>query len=149
MTERDMCLRLVLAVVLGAIIGAEREISMKPAGLRTNILICLGAAIFTMVSILIGTDKGADPTRIASQVATGMGFIGAGAIMRGDGAIHGLTTAATLWLVAAIGMCCGAGLYSLGTVATGLAFFVLLGLSPLDRYLTSLRKNDREDTNSQ
>jgi putative Mg2+ transporter-C (MgtC) family protein len=134
-TELSLGLRMVMAVFCGAVIGAEREWHGKPAGLRTNILICLGAAIFTMLSVYIASTYKADPARIAAQVVTGIGFIGAGAIMRGDGGVHGLTTAATIWLVAAIGMACGAGFYVLAGTATGITFLVLLGLVPIDKWL--------------
>jgi putative Mg2+ transporter-C (MgtC) family protein len=133
--EMELGLRMITAVFCGAIIGAEREWHGKPAGLRTNILICLGAAIFTILSVHIASTYKADPARIAAQVVTGIGFIGAGAIMRGDGGVHGLTTAATIWLAAAIGMACGAGFYILAATATGLTFLVLLGLVPIDKWL--------------
>jgi putative Mg2+ transporter-C (MgtC) family protein len=120
----------VLAAVLGAVIGLEREISGKAAGLRTNILICLGAAIFTIISKQMA-ETGGSVTRIAAQVVTGVGFLGAGAIIQDRGGIHGLTTAATIWLVASIGMACGAGFYSLAVISTLIAIVVLIGLARL------------------
>lgn len=97
---------IVLAVVLGAAIGIEREFSGKAAGLRTNVLICLGAAAFTIISKrMAGGDDSL--TRIAAQVVTGVGFLGAGAIIQDRGGVHGLTTAATIWFVASLGMACG------------------------------------------
>jgi len=141
---------MVFAVLCGAVIGAEREWHGKPAGLRTNILICLGAAIFTLISAQIAAQYNSDVTRIAAQVVAGIGFIGAGAIIRAEGGVHGLTTAATIWLVAAIGMCCGAGFYRIAVMATVLAFLVLLGLMPIDSYFAKIhkRKNPhQEDSN--
>jgi putative Mg2+ transporter-C (MgtC) family protein len=140
MTEMELCLRMVVAVICGAVIGAEREWHGKPAGLRTNILISLGAAIFTLISAKMAAQYNGDATRVAAQIVTGIGFIGAGAIIRAEGGVHGLTTAATIWLVAAIGMCCGAGFYFLAGIATAIAFLVLLGLVPIDRYFAKLRK---------
>lgn len=139
MTNAELCLRMVVAVVCGTIIGAEREWRGKPAGLRTNIMICLGAAIFTLISAQIAAAYNGDATRVAAQIVTGIGFIGAGAIIRAEGGVHGLTTAATIWLVAAIGMCCGAGFYFLAGTSTAIAFLILLGLAPLDTYLAKLR----------
>ncbi len=119
-----------LAVVLGAAIGLEREISGKAAGLRTNILICLGAAVFTIISEQMA-ESGGSVTRIAAQVVTGVGFLGAGAIIQDRGGVHGLTTAATIWLVASIGVACGAGFYSLAVMSTLIAVAVLTGLAKL------------------
>ncbi len=119
-----MALRLLLAAALGAIIGFQRERAGKPAGLRTHILICVGAAIFTVVSIY---GFAADTARVAAGIVTGIGFIGAGAIIRGgEGIVVGLTTAATIWAVAGIGLAAGAGLYLASAVATALVLIVLL-----------------------
>ena len=118
-------MRLVLATFLGAVIGFQREMSGKEAGLRTNMLICLGSALFTVLSIY--GFPGSDPSRIAAGVATGIGFIGAGVILhRTGGAVIGLTSAATIWAVAGIGMAAGAGLYIIAAVATVLALVILL-----------------------
>ena len=117
---------LLLAAGLGGLIGLERQLHDKPAGLRTNILICLGAAVFTLVSKLMAAEDGQSTTRIAAQVVTGIGFLGAGAIIREPKGIHGLTTAATIWLVASIGVACGAGLYELAVAATIICGAVLL-----------------------
>jgi putative Mg2+ transporter-C (MgtC) family protein len=128
----------VLAVVLGATIGLEREISGKAAGLRTNILICVGAAVFTIISKQMAAEHSGSVTRIAAQIVTGVGFLGAGAIIQDRGGVHGLTTAATIWLVASIGMACGAGFYRLAAIGTGIAMVVLIGVAklakPLERY---------------
>ena len=118
--------KLLLATLLGGAIGLERELAGKPAGLRTNILICVGAALFTQLSVDIArigfTPDGrpyGDTTRIAAQIVSGIGFLGAGAILHGQGAVVGLTTAATIWVVAAIGAAVGAGAYvdALGATA--------------------------------
>jgi putative Mg2+ transporter-C (MgtC) family protein len=126
---------IILAVIFGALIGLERELSGKAAGLRTNILICLGAAVFTTVSRQMATGNEDSITRIAAQIVTGVGFLGAGAIIQDRGGIHGLTTAATIWLVAGIGMTCGAHLYKLALVTTLIAIIVLIGLAKFARIL--------------
>ncbi|HUW20577.1 MAG TPA: MgtC/SapB family protein [Sedimentisphaerales bacterium] len=136
---------IILAVVFGGAIGLEREIRGKPAGLRTNVLICLGAAVFTIMSEHMGEGRSDSLTRIAAQIVTGVGFLGAGAIIVDRGGIHGLTTAATIWLVSSIGMACGAGFYDLAAISTLLAIVVLLGLARLERPLAGyLRKNSPE-----
>lgn len=128
-------LSIILAIVLGAAIGLERQVSGKAAGLRTNVLICLGAAVFTIISkqIVIGADDSV--ARIAAQIVTGVGFLGAGAIIQDRGGVHGLTSAATIWLVASIGMACGAGFYRLAILAALIAILVLIGLARLTRSL--------------
>jgi len=129
--ELEMVLRLLLATALGAIIGYQRERAGKPAGLRTHILICLGAAVFTVASIY-GFGAASDPARIAAGVVAGIGFIGAGAILRsGEGIVAGLTTAATIWAVAGIGLAAGAGLYLVSAVATILMLIVLFLPHPI------------------
>jgi putative Mg2+ transporter-C (MgtC) family protein len=128
-------LSIILATIFGAIIGLERELSGKAAGLRTNILICLGAAVFTIISKQMATDTEGSVTRIAAQIVTGVGFLGAGAIIQDRGGVHGLTTAATIWLVASIGMACGAHLYQLALITTLIAIIVLIGLAKLARPL--------------
>jgi putative Mg2+ transporter-C (MgtC) family protein len=128
--------RLLAAALLGSVVGLERELREREAGLRTHLLVCMGAALFTLVSAYGFSDfmqsGGAlvrtDPTRIAAQIVTGIGFLGAGAIIRQGLSVRGLTTAATLWLVAAIGMACGAGYYVPAFIGTGIA---LLTLGPL------------------
>jgi len=125
-------LSIALAVVFGAAIGLEREISGKSAGLRTNVLICLGAAVFTVISKEMAGQTG-QITRIAASIVTGVGFLGAGAIIQDRGGVHGLTTAATIWLVASIGMACGAQYYLLAVVSTLIAVIVLIGLARLEK----------------
>src|SRR5918996_6640947 len=109
--------RALVAAFCGGVVGLERELREKPAGLKTNALICLGAALYVYFGTLV-VEQGGDPTRIAGQVVTGMGFIGAGTILRDGGSVIGLTTAATLWVVAAIGLFVGAGYFSLALVLT-------------------------------
>ena len=106
--------RLLLATLLGGLVGLERELSHKPAGIRTNMLICLGAALFTIVSYEMAGAVGGDHTRIAAQIIPGIGFLGAGVVIRERGTIIGITSAATIFVVASIGMTVGAGLYVTG-----------------------------------
>ena len=136
LTWAEVILRVVLAAALGGAIGLERELRDREAGLRTHLLVSVGAALFTLVSAYAWTDwtfstrEGLvfDPTRIAAQVVTGIGFLGAGAIIRQGLSVKGLTTAATLWVVAAIGMAAGVGYYEAALVTTAL---VLVTLWPL------------------
>jgi putative Mg2+ transporter-C (MgtC) family protein len=121
-------LRLAVAGALGGAIGLERELRERGAGLRTHLVVCMGSALFTLVGAYAFTGPHVDPTRIAAQVVSGIGFLGAGAIIRQGLSVRGLTTAATLWLVAAIGMASGFGAYDAAIIATGLA---LLTLGPL------------------
>jgi len=123
--ELEMVLRVLLAMALGAIVGFQRGKAEKPAGLRDIILICGGSALFTVVSIYgFGV---ADQARVAAGIVTGIGFLGAGAIIRrGEGIVRGLTTAATIWITAGIGLAAGAGLYLIATVTTFLVLAVLL-----------------------
>lgn len=130
--QLDLSLRLVLAAVLGAMIGAEREIHGHPAGIRTHMLVALGSGLFTVLSIHgFGQGPGVpiDPTRIAAQIVSGIGFLGAGAILKDGIVIRGLTTAASLWATAAVGMAAGAGEYVIGAVGAGI---VLISLWPLN-----------------
>lgn len=123
--QLEMVLRLLLATALGAIIGFQRERAGKSAGLRTLLLVCVGAALFTIASIY-GFGTAADPSRIASGIVIGIGFLGAGTILRRGGAVvEGLTTAATIWSVAAIGLVAGAGLYILAAVTAAIVLIVL------------------------
>ncbi len=129
----DMAWRLLLAAGLGAAIGLEREYRQKPAGLRTNILIAVGSALFTILSIEM-TGKVGDPSRVAGQIVTGIGFLGGGAIMRNRDTVHGMTTAATIWVNAAIGVAAGMGQYPLATFAVALTLLVLVVLPPIEIY---------------
>ena len=125
--ELQMVIRILAAAGMGAVIGYEREKSRKPAGLRTHILIAVGAALFTVASVY-GFGPTGDISRVAAGVVAGIGFIGAGAIIhRGGGDIvEGLTTAATIWAVAAVGLAAGAGLYPVAGAATGITLAILL-----------------------
>ncbi|MFO8009226.1 MAG: MgtC/SapB family protein [Dehalococcoidia bacterium] len=120
--------RIVLAAVLGAGIGLQRELARKPAGLRTHALICMGAALFTVVSFVgfgAGDADWVDTSRVAAGVVTGIGFLGAGTIIRESGGVQGLTTAACIWSIAAIGIASGAGEYILAATAAALASVIL------------------------
>ncbi|MFA5293391.1 MAG: MgtC/SapB family protein [Phycisphaerae bacterium] len=121
---------LLTAVILGGAVGLERQLRDKPAGLRTNILICLGSCVFTIISTKLA---GSEPGRIAAQIVTGIGFLGAGAIIQSGASIHGLTTAAGIWIVASIGMACGAKMYPLAFAATILTLIALMLLSPVEK----------------
>jgi putative Mg2+ transporter-C (MgtC) family protein len=119
-----------VAALCGALIGLERELKSKPAGFRTNILICLGSAMYMSIGLLLvheAGEAGTDSARIAAQVVTGIGFLGAGSIIQDRGQVRGLTTAATIWVVAAIGLISGAGFPALAFVATAMVL-VTLGL---------------------
>jgi putative Mg2+ transporter-C (MgtC) family protein len=144
--ELELAARLVIALVLGAVIGLEREIDRQPAGFRTHALVSLGSAFFTIISAYGFADATLDPSRIAAQIVSGIGFIGAGTILHQSGGIRGLTTAASLWSVAAVGMAAGAGLLLLAAIGTVLIVVVLsvlerveglararLGIPPRDR----------------
>lgn len=142
-----LLLKLLLATVLGGAIGLEREIAGKPAGLRTNILICVGAALFMHLSIYaaeIGFSPDGHPygdtTRIAAQIVSGIGFLGAGAILHAHGAVVGLTTAATIWVVAAVGAAVGAGAYVEAVGTSVLIIVVLVGLRPFERRMLLRRR---------
>ena len=124
-TQLQLALRLTLALSLGAIVGLERELQSQPAGFRTHAVVSLGAAIFTVVSGYAFNGIGSDPTRIAAQVVSGIGFIGAGTIIQSRGGVRGLTTAASLWAVAGIGMASGAGLLGVAVSGTVLMLVVL------------------------
>jgi putative Mg2+ transporter-C (MgtC) family protein len=129
----DALLRLLIAAALGGAVGFERELRDREAGIRTHLLVSLGSALFTIISaygfheflVSGGTLVRADPTRIAAQIVTGIGFLGAGAIIRDGLSVRGLTTAATLWVVAAVGMACGAGYYWPAVAATVLTIVTL------------------------
>ncbi len=132
-------LRLTAALLAGGVIGLERESQDKPAGLRTNILICVGAALFALVSGRAAAASGGDPNRIAAQIVTGVGFLGAGAIIQHRGAVSGLTTAATIWIVASIGMAFGCGRFALGVLGTVLTAATLFGLGLVEARLAGIR----------
>jgi putative Mg2+ transporter-C (MgtC) family protein len=126
-------LRLVIAAILGGLIGLEREIHHKPAGLRTNLFICFGSALYTILSWKLASDYPGDHTRIAAQIIPGIGFIGAGSILHARGGVSGLTTAATMFVVASIGMACGGGLYGTATFATMTLLLALVVLGVVEK----------------
>ena len=139
MQEWEVCLRLVLSCIMGGIIGYERQMRHKSAGLRTNMLVALGACLIMLLSqTLYDNVEGktnADPARLAAQVVSGIGFLGAGAIMKEGLTVTGLTTAATLWVVAGGGLAVGAGFYLGAGVTTGVVFLILWNLSRLDMWV--------------
>jgi putative Mg2+ transporter-C (MgtC) family protein len=118
-------LKLLLAALLGGIIGVEREMRDKPAGLRTNILICVGSTLFMSISTKVAEILGGDPTRIAAQIISGIGFLGAGAVLHSHGFVLGLTTAATIWVVAGVGMALGSGMYVVAIFTTAMSLVIL------------------------
>lgn len=142
----DYMLRILIAVIFGFCIGLERELTNKYAGLRTHILVCLGACVFTLISIygfptfapgdnvLIDQATGIrDTSRVAAQIVTGIGFIGAGTVLRNGPIVLGLTTAATLWIAASIGMACGAGMFEIAFAGTLLSILTLVSIRVFER----------------
>jgi putative Mg2+ transporter-C (MgtC) family protein len=133
--EINIALQLLASAGLGGMVGYLREKEGKAAGLRTHMLVCLGSALLMVLSMFMAK-SGGDPGRIASQVVTGIGFLGAGTIIRGEGGgVHGLTTAASVWVVAAIGLAVGAGYYIPALVTTLLAVVIIQGLHEIERYI--------------
>ena len=136
----ELIFRLVLATALGSLIGYEREAKNRPAGLRTHMLVSLGAAIFSMISVSFEQD----PTRIAAGIVAGIGFLGAGSIISSKQNVKGLTTAATLWIVAAIGLSIGTGFYVIGAVSTAMVFLILQ-LGHVEKRDYTEKDSDEED----
>lgn len=135
----ELVWRLIAAAVLGGLVGLEREATNHAAGLRTNMLVALGSCLFTILSIYgFPQDEGraTDPARLAAQVVSGIGFLGAGAVLHHRGGVRGLTTAASIWLVAAIGMAAGTGSYFLAILCTIVALVVLVALRPIAALLS-------------
>lgn len=147
MDDLELVKRLCLSALLGGLLGFEREWRQKSAGLRTNILIAIGSTLFTLMSIDLTVSSGGDATRVASQIVTGIGFLGAGAIMRTGAGVKGLTTAATIWVNAAVGVAVGGGEYRLALIATSVTLLVLLTLNPLERLIQQRlpRPSDDDD----
>ncbi len=135
---KDLILKLILSAFIGGIIGLEREMAEKPAGVRTNSLICLGSTLIMIVSIYVhqnyGT-QGADPARIAAHVVAGIGFIGAGVILQSRGSVRGLTTAATIWAVAGIGLAIGCGFYAAALISACIILVVLLIIGRIEKII--------------
>ena len=150
-TEWDIVVRLVVITLLSGLIGIEREYAHKPAGLRTNVMVGLGAALFTLASVravdLFPSIFPIDPTRIAAQIVTGIGFLGVGTIIvdKEKDSVVGLTTAATLWVVAGLGIAVGMGLYLEAVMATALVFFTFMILTPVVDWLRAKNRRDRPD----
>jgi putative Mg2+ transporter-C (MgtC) family protein len=132
LTLTEGAVRLLVAALLGGVIGLERDIHGRPAGLRTHLLVSMGSALFMILSVTIAGDD-ADPGRIAAQIVTGIGFLGAGAIIKSGVNVKGLTTAACLWVCASIGMCSGAGIFTLAVAATIMAIISLVALNYFER----------------
>jgi len=142
-----MMLRVLIAFLLGGLVGWERERVQRPAGLRTHMLVAAGAACFTVASIYgfdgLGTNR--DPARLAAQIVSGIGFLGAGVIFRTEGAVRGLTTAASIWMVSALGVLSGLGLYWVAAFATVLTWFILRVLKSAERFGSGRGTPDQED----
>ena len=145
--DTELISRLLAAALLGAVLGFEREVRQKSAGLRTNILISVGSALFTLMSIELADARTADPGRIAAQIVTGIGFLGAGAIIRTGGGVHGLTTAATIWVNAAVGVAAGGGEIRLAAIATAITLLALLLLGPVEGLITRFVARRGADAN--
>lgn len=139
LSDWEMCIRLLLAALLGSLIGLERERLLWAAGLRTHMLVCVGSCLLMIVSAfgfhdaLLMAHTELDPSRVAAQVVSGIGFLGAGSILLRGEVIKGLTTAASLWTVAAIGLAVGGGLYAVGTAATFIILMILVAIKPIER----------------
>lgn len=139
---REILVRVTVAAVLGAIIGVERELRRRPAGIRTSLAVCLGSALFTVLSNELAHRFGdTGGTRIASNLVQGIGFLGAGAILREGGSLVGLTTAATIFVEAAIGMACGGGLYAVAGYSTGMVLFGLVVLGWVEQRANLKRRS--------
>lgn len=129
----DNSVKLIVSLVLGALIGAEREYKGRNIGFRTIILITLGSTLFTILSFILGKDT--DPARIASNIVTGVGFLGAGAIFRDGASVRGMTTASLIWISAAIGMACGIAQYEFAVLVTFTTLVILLGFTGVQQFI--------------
>ena len=143
--EHSVFMKLLVSTLCGALLGLEREYADKPAGLRTNIFICVGSALFTLASIIAwqlytGANPPSDPMRVAAQIVTGVGFLGAGVIFKSEERITGMTTASTIWFVAAIGMIIAIGFPLLGFLISLVATGLLFALGRVERSFPSLPK---------
>jgi len=147
LNELELAARLILSIIFGGIIGMERESVNRPAGFRTHILVCVGSTLTMLVSIYIfeqyNSLTSVDPGRIAAQVVSGIGFLGAGTIIREGATVRGLTTAASLWTVAAIGLAVGSGFYLASILATVLTFVTLISFSRIENYIIQTRYLER------
>jgi putative Mg2+ transporter-C (MgtC) family protein len=141
--ELDLAVRVLVALVFGLVLGAEREFRGHPAGLRTMALISVGSCIFTGLGLIPAFGRSVDPTRIAAQLVTGVGFLGAGSILRQGEEVRGLTTAASIWVVASLGMAVGFGYYLLAFIAVLLVLATLVVLKPIEDRVFPIRRNRR------
>jgi len=128
--ETEMLIKLVVSAVLGLLIGFEREVHRKPAGMRTHSLVCIGSTLFTIISINV---IGGEPSRIAAGIVTGIGFLGAGIIFRSESKLKGITTAAELWVLASIGLAVGIGFYFAALVTTLIVIFILIPMKYVEK----------------
>jgi putative Mg2+ transporter-C (MgtC) family protein len=147
--EHSALSRLIVATICGALVGFEREWAQKPAGLRTNIFICAGSALFTLASILswqyiAGAPATVDPGRISAQIVTGVGFLGAGVILKTGLNVTGITTASTIWFVSGIGMMVGMGFPGFGFSVALVATLLLFGLGRIERFFSSSQEDHEE-----
>ena len=144
--------RLGAAIVLGGLLGLERELKGKPAGLRTHMMVALGAACFSIAALeftaaasaRLGAPIAFDPSKVAEGIVTGIGFLGAGSIIQNRGSVEGLTTAGSIWLVGSIGLAAGAGAYLLASLAVALALVILRGLAAVESRIARHRRRARE-----
>lgn len=139
MAAQDIIIRVLIALTAGSIVGIERQLHRKSAGLRTNMLVAVGAAFYVILSIQLTREEG-DVTRIIGQIVTGVGFLGAGIIFREGSSIHGLTTAATIWCSAAIGSMAGAGYFIETLIATLTIALINIVLVPIDKWLKKINQ---------
>jgi putative Mg2+ transporter-C (MgtC) family protein len=142
-TTQEFLMRLLVAMGSGFIIGIERQIHNKYGGLRTNTLVSVGAAIFVLISLRLSSAEGSDSTRVIGQVVTGIGFLGAGVIMRQGVSIIGITTAATIWCSAALGCLAAAGYFIETAISTGIIIFINFGMHSIDEWLNKQHLRDK------
>jgi putative Mg2+ transporter-C (MgtC) family protein len=149
LTLTDISLRLLAAIGCGAVLGMEREWADKPAGLRTQMLVALGSATFIVMTLSFTGREGMgdairlDPTRVVQGIVGGIGFLGAGSIIQNRGGVRGLTTAATIWIVGALGIACGLGYYELAGIAAGYALLVLMVIGAIEKRINTRRGRNR------
>lgn len=147
----EIVLRMVLAIIFGGIIGWEREVMRKPAGLRTHMMVSLGSATFTLILLelytaVLGSNKNmnVDPLRLVEAIVGGIGFLGAGSIIQSRGSVEGITTAASIWVVGAVGLACGGGHYKIAILAVTLAFLILMVLGYVERRIFTDKESAKE-----
>jgi putative Mg2+ transporter-C (MgtC) family protein len=142
----EICFRLGLALVFGGLIGWEREVKHKPAGLKTHILVALGACTFALITLsfydALSPKGSADPIRTIDGIIGGIGFMGAGAILQSKGSVKGITTAATIWMAGALGLAAGTGFYLIGGISMGIALIVLVGIGILEKKSPTLGEQE-------